>query len=62
MTNKTFNQSECCILGSPKNDSLWYYKSLLNVYKIYYCNKQTVLKARSYRNLILSRIKKPTYY
>ena len=54
--------NSCCILGSKKNIPLWYYKSLLNYNKIYYCNLQNVLHARSYRNFKLSQIKKSKYY
>ena len=52
----------CPILGNKHADALWKYKNLLNIKKIYYCNLQNVLKSRSYRNFILSRIPMPSYY
>ena len=53
---------DCPILGNKIHDALWKYKNLLNIQRIYYCKLKHVLIARSYRNLILSRISKPTYY
>jgi hypothetical protein len=53
---------DCSILGNKNNEALWKYKALLNIQRIYYCNLQNVLKARSYRNFILSRIPIPNYY
>ena len=52
----------CCILGSKNIIPLWYYNSLLNYNKIYYCNLQNVLHARSYRNFKLSQQIKKKYY
>lgn len=53
---------DCPILGNKEKDALWKYYNLLNIQKIYYCKLRHVLMARSYRNLILSRIPKPKYY
>jgi len=50
------------IIGNKENDALWRYKNLLDLQRIYYSRSKHVLISRSYRNLILSRIPKPTYY
>ena len=50
------------IIGNKENDALWRYKNLLNLQRIYYSRLKHVLTSRSYRNLMLSRIPKPTYY
>ena len=56
------NHGNCSILGNNNNNALWKYKNLLNLQRIYYCNLSNVLKARSYRNLLLSRHPMPSYY
>ena len=60
--NDCDKENGCSIFGNSKYDPLWHYKSLLNVNKVYYCDLQNLVKARSYRNLILSRLPAPNYY